>query len=146
MMSLDWILTKTQANQLNCERNSVENSACGISNRVFKICYMEKMTAISSNSFTISATKDNRMEVLSFQKTRKFSIFLSGFKKIFHSRRFSLLTTAYHCSIKVISKDNFRSLNHLKSLLLGGNHIEKIKSSTLEDLTSLEFLDLGENY
>lgn len=50
--------------------------------------------------------------------------------------------SASHCTIKTISKDNFKNLNKLKELHLRDNLIEKIYGNTFEDLVALEQLNL----
>lgn len=53
---------------------------------------------------------------------------------------------AAECNIKAISKENFRKLVHLVELLLLRNKIEVILRDTFEDLTSLERIDLREEF
>lgn len=50
---------------------------------------------------------------------------------------------AQYCSIKTISKVNFKNLKKLRVLALTNNKIERIDDDTFEDLTSLEQLGLG---
>lgn len=48
------------------------------------------------------------------------------------------------CSIKAISKANFKKMGNLRTLWLGYNQIEEIHRGTFEDLKSLKSLFLGE--
>lgn len=50
---------------------------------------------------------------------------------------------ASYCSIKTISRDNFKNLSKLRGLGLQGNQIEKISSDTFDDLTALQILWLS---
>lgn len=50
---------------------------------------------------------------------------------------------AVNCSIKALSKTNFRNLNRFNALYLRWNQIEKIASDTFQDLVSLKHLGLG---
>lgn len=51
--------------------------------------------------------------------------------------------TAFQCSVKTISKKNFKRLNKLSCLELNDNLIESIPSNTFEDLISLMKLNLS---
>jgi Leucine rich repeat len=50
---------------------------------------------------------------------------------------------ASKCSIKEISKENFKGLSKLKILWLHHNFIERVDSDTFQDLSSLQVLVLG---
>lgn len=54
--------------------------------------------------------------------------------------------SAAKCSVKEISKANFKNMKNLKALWLHDNRIEKIESDTFDDLKSLETLDLCKKF
>lgn len=99
---------------------------------------MDQTTSIDAADVTIS-TRNNSIKALVLQDNKK--IF---FLPVRVGEKFPNLQgyTAYGCSIKVISRENFETLGNLEYLELGGNQIETISSDTFSSLKNLENLML----
>lgn len=130
------LVTTTNAKEVECERVSDFNS--GGSFGSVKTCFMDKKTTIDTPNVTFS-TRDNSIGAISFRYNNKIK-----FLPIKVDEKFPNLLSvqAVRCSIKEISKLNFKGLSKLTFLDLSSNQIEKIASETFEDLTSLEELYL----
>lgn len=105
-----------------------------------KICWMNGTTSIDTPAVSVS-TRDESINVLYFSWNQKIHHL-----PIKTSATYPNLLALYagYCSITNISRQNFRGLSSLKSLILQGNQIEKIASGVFKDLTNLERLYLGE--
>lgn len=99
-----------------------------------KTCLMRETTVINEADVTI-ATNDESIGGLSLYSNRKIKFLpVQVGEKLPNLLGYS----AYSCSIKTISKENFAGLNKLKVLYLNGNQIEKVNRNTFEGLVSLE--------
>lgn len=96
---------------------------------------------IDGAGFTINSELDILVFGLSFWSNKGISFLPVDVYKIFPHL---VDMSAAGCSLKSISKENFRGLRELQLLLLYQNEIESFAADTFEDLTSLEELDLGE--
>lgn len=104
---------------------------------------MTESTSIDSYGFTITSNRDETITGLDLESNK--NIF---FLPIRVDRSFSKLVAynANGCSLKSLSKENFKNLRFLKQLWLGENEIEKIYSDTFVDLSSLEDLALCKTF
>lgn len=127
------LLTQICANKVPCER-IVEIF------ELHKTCFMDSVTKIDSLQFEISSERDENVTKISLYGNKNV-IYLP----ISVSEKFPLLTEliAWQCSVKEISKENFKNLYKLQRLDLDENQITKIQSETFEDLMGLEVLRLG---
>lgn len=105
-----------------------------------KVCLMTIKTSIDTPNVTVS-TQDPIVTDLA----------LSGNVKIFYlpeliDRNFPNLIryNAIMCSVKELSRKNFKGLSKLQILFLTSNEIKKINKDTFEDLKALQYLDLCE--
>lgn len=104
---------------------------------------MPGRTKIDSEEFTILSTGEpTNLSILglSFYSNKQIS-----FLPVQVDVTFPKLVgySAGSCSIKTISKTNFKNLRNLKDLSLRMNQIETIENDTFEDLIALEVLWLG---
>lgn len=118
--------------QIPCEIIEIEDQ---------KTCSVPETTGIESFNFTISARRDSTIERLQFRN--KNIIFLPT--RV--DKNFPNLKTydAFDCSIKSISRENFRNLFKLIILNLNTNNISEISSDAFNDLSELSILILGKN-
>lgn len=100
---------------------------------------MEPNTAIDSDDYEIEA--DPAINDLIFSNNKKIEHLPVEVAITFPVLNFY---SARNCSIKTIAKIHFKGLTFLKTLNLGENQIETIRSNTFEDLVSLTNLVLGE--
>lgn len=108
-----------------------------------KTCFMNRTTSIHSTGTTIASTRDGGIEVLMFDGNKKiFYLPKNSYQNFPNLMQYS----AWSCSIKSISKDNFKNLSKLKMLYLNLNQIERINSDTFVDLPSLEQVFLRNNF
>lgn len=106
-----------------------------------KTCSMFGGAMIDSPEFTIKSAKDETVTGLFFFANPRVS-FLPV--KVYESFPNLIGYLANGCSIRKISKENFKNLSKLKMLGLSINQIQTIPSNAFEDLTSLQELYLGE--
>lgn len=125
-----------QTKTITCE--SVENRALS---GIRKTCSIGETTAIDSTGYTFSSTSKSTVEALTFNYNKKVEFLPENVAATFPNL---LAFNAEICSIKSISKNNFKDLNKLKSLNLASNQISAIFRGTFDDLASLTRLDLGE--
>lgn len=106
-----------------------------------RTCFMSNTTVINSHGVVLGSEKDETIKWISFSTNKKIE-----YLPVLVSVKFPNLTCymAYRCSIKAISRDNFRDMIHLSLLYLYSNQIEEIKSETFLDLKKLTVLLLGE--
>lgn len=99
-----------------------------------------KKTTIDEVNVIIS-TNDNTVKALELE-TNKNIFFLPV--KVAENFPNLVGYSAWECSLKEISKENFAGLNKLKILELSRNAIEAIADDTFADLTDLSYLYLCE--
>lgn len=105
-----------------------------------KTCFMSNTTVINSPAVVLGSEKDETIKWISFSTNKKIE-----YLPVSVSVKYTNLTCymAYRCSIKAISRENFRDMSHLSLLYLYSNQIEEIKSETFLDLKKLSVLLLG---
>lgn len=103
-------------------------------------CLMNRMTSIHSENLRISAKRRDFIKGLNLFRNQRIQ-FLPVYINLKFPKIIRLEATG--CSINKISKDNFQGLFQLYELNLDENFIEKIRSDTFEDLTSLKYIHLG---
>jgi hypothetical protein len=98
---------------------------------------MKFKTSIDVEGATFSAPKDDSIKALNFWYNTKIK-----FLPVRVAETFPSLTAymAAGCSLKKISKENFRNMDRLKLLWLQNNQITIINGNTFEDLHELEQL------
>lgn len=106
-----------------------------------KSCFMQNLTAIDSLGFTISSPRDETLEVLRLYDNKKIQFLPEEVYKQFPNL---FMYKAYNCSIKEVSKINFKLLPKLRLLDLSRNQIERIESNTFEDLAAVQMISLCE--
>lgn len=109
-----------------------------------KTCFMTKKSMnISTGSKVLTATSDNSTIVTAITFRRNHKIVCLP-EKVHET--FPKLTaySASSCAIKILARQHFEGLIHLKVLLLYGNYISIISNDAFADLKSLEVLDLSE--
>lgn len=104
-----------------------------------KICYMDVTTTIDTYGDTISPRKTEPM-ALKFELNKKIFYLPTNLHQTFPQLKFYY---ASDCSIKSVTKENFKSLAKLTMLNLSANKIKTFKVDTFDDLKSLELLSIG---
>lgn len=125
-----------QAKQVSCE-SVIEDTWEQIG--TVKTCYMRQTTLIDSPGVAI--THHETIDGIYFGGNKKIFFLPEYFVEMFLNLK---IYAAHFCSIREVSKLNFRRLARLKVLFLHRNQIEKITSDTFEDLASLKELYLCE--
>jgi Leucine-rich repeat (LRR) protein len=125
------------AKEVSCERTSYNYAKWGFVLK--KVCWMNTTTSINSREATISL-RDEAITGLNLYFNKKV-VFLP--KKIAEVFPNLLVINAQNCSLKEVTKENFKDLKSLTHLVLKNNRIEAIADSTFEDLTNLKILFLG---
>lgn len=127
-----------QTKTLTCE--SVSNGDwTGTVNGARKTCWMFETTAIDSTGYTFSSTTESAVEAMSFKHNKKIEFLPENVAAVFPNL---LAWDAKNCSIKTISKENFKELDKLLVLVLMGNQIATIFRGTFDGLVSLKALEL----
>lgn len=126
-----------EAREVSCEeiKNTAWSNSLGTVSTV-RTCFMDKKTIIDAPDVTIS-TRDDTIQGLTFIYNKNIYHLPIGVGEKFPNL---LAYSNYDCSIKEISKQNFKGLSKLKYLSMGANMIVRIASDTFSDLTSLEVL------
>lgn len=109
-------------------------------------CLMNDTTAILINDTRVTFEKptiDTMVTKIFFRNNKKIELLPEGgwIKSLPNVRIFD----ARNCSIKIISRKNFKELPKLYWLQLERNNIEIVNSDTFHDLVILEYIDLGSN-
>lgn len=107
-----------------------------------KTCIMNNFTTIKSQGFTIGSARNETVSGMTFWGNRNISFLPDDVHKKFPNLK---IFFAQNCSIKAISKDNFKNLTKLIFLSLSDNQIKTIRYDVFNDLTSLDHIELGEN-
>lgn len=126
----------SEAQEVTCGRFNVSGWSFG----VVKTCYVKTSTVIDAKDFKISTPRDETVEALWLGENKNILYLPLG-----ASERFPNLLgySANFCSIKVVKKEHFQSLNKIKKIYLSANLIETIYFDTFKDLNSLEEIHLG---
>jgi leucine-rich repeat and immunoglobulin-like domain-containing nogo receptor-interacting protein len=106
-----------------------------------KECHMFYTTSIESPNITMF-TRDNSMETLAMEHNKKI-FYLPN--KIGDAYPNLIILRAANCSIKEISRQNFKIMTELKEMHLNLNQIEKIATGAFKDLKKLELINLCYN-
>lgn len=104
-------------------------------------CVMAATTVINSVGFLITTPHNDSVEGFLSIFNKKIEYLPDNMADKFPNLVF---IQAQDCSIKSISKQNFKNLKHLRFLALIQNNITKIESDTFMDLVALEELWLSE--
>lgn len=101
------------------------------------VCWMEKSTSINTTGTSITRSRIETVEGLSFGGNRNISVLPENVANSFPN-----LTVYYAgiCSITEVSKIHFKDLSKLRYLSLTYNRIKSIATDTFEDLKELEYL------
>jgi Leucine rich repeat len=102
-------------------------------------CYMERTFVIDKDNFTV-ATHNESISGYSLSLNQNVTFLPIEVSQAFPNL---IVYAADRCSIKNLTKSNFKCLRKLTSLSLTFNQIEKINSVTFQDLTSLRYLVLS---
>lgn len=129
-------LPLAHAQQILCEKFQPLTSYIG----EHQSCSMREFTVISAPNCSL-AERNELVEGLNFDGNKKISYLPLHVSANFPNL---LVLTADSCFVIAITGDNLKNLNKLEELWLYGNLIERIDSDTFKDLTSLEWLNLGE--
>jgi Leucine rich repeat len=104
------------------------------------LCEMTYKTSINTSDETISITRNESLNGLSFFNNKKmFNLPVNVAEKFPNI----VIYTAGGCSLKEVLYKNFKSLYKLKGLNLQQNQIEKITSDTFVDLKELVWIYLS---
>lgn len=139
ILLLEIFAREAAAKEVSCESNRSWNWGYPVGNQ--KTCFIEEIT-IDSQGFSIASAEDEATGGIYFEENKQVSYLPVNVHKIFPNL---MGLSAAECSIKTLTKENFKNLKKLKELKLRYNQIEIIQNDVFEDLTSLEELDLGEN-
>lgn len=126
------------AKEVACERVNDDDWYGNVG--TVKTCFMDQMTAIDTNDVNVS-TRDDSVGGLDLSNNK--NIFYLPLK-VGENFPNLIVYAAPDCSIKEISKDNFKGLTKLKYLGLGGNHLETIANEIFSEIQSLQVLYMGE--
>lgn len=105
-----------------------------------RTCRVSMTKSITSPGFSLPVTKDETVKGLEFFGNVNISYLPENVAEVFPNL---VGYGAGNCSIKSIRKANFEGLTNLKELLLFENFIETIPNNIFDNLTSLEFINLG---
>lgn len=107
-----------------------------------KVCFMNQSTVITSPTTFIALQENRNTNLLTFNGNRKIHFLPENIQGSFPNLK---EIDANECSIKEISRQNFKHLKQLMKLKLRGNELVKIPKNCFEDLVALEVLDLRKN-
>lgn len=100
---------------------------------------MKKTTVIDSTGITFSPERNDSIRGIDFSDNKKIHYLPFKLHKTFPKL---LVFAASSCSIKAISRENFKNLKVLRGLWLRNNQIETIPSNAFQDLISIDDIDL----
>lgn len=103
-------------------------------------CNMNNISIINSPNFVMADMKDEQLKFINFFGNEKVEYLLY---KIYMQFPNLMRISAYECSIKQISKQNFENLIRLEQINLRQNLILKIYGDTFKGLESLRLVDLS---
>lgn len=136
ILSVLQIYAETSSSEVSCE--SIIDFSWGYAGK-HKTCDMDGTTKIDTFGFVMASSKDESIAAIQLARNKKIFFLPEKVNEKFPNL---VLYSANECSIKEISKVNFKGMKLLKSLYLYHNFIEKIPSDTFEDLNSLKELEL----
>jgi Leucine-rich repeat (LRR) protein len=125
------------AKKVSCERISYNYTKWSFVLK--KVCWMNTTTSINSQRVTMSS-RDEAITGLNLYFNKKIIFMPKKIAEVFPNL---LVINAQSCSLKEVTKENFKDLRSLTHLVLKNNRIEAIADSTFEDLTNLKILFLG---
>lgn len=105
-----------------------------------KTCKMDS-TVIESTEFLITSNRDETVGGFIADNNEKLEHLPSNLGEKFQNL---LALEVYECSLKEITKENFKGLNQLQTLFLAFNQIETIDDDTFDYITTTEEIVLGE--
>lgn len=135
VIAIERLTTEIQA-QVSCE--SLGSTNYWREFKPAKTCKMDRTTLINSAGYHMT-TRDATVENFYFSHNKKIHYLPEDFSEMFPHL---IVIMAQECSIKTISKQNFRNLTMLRGLSLRGNQIELIERGTFDEVVSLEYLSL----
>lgn len=104
-------------------------------------CCDNPSIVINSTDFLITSTRDESVEGFGAWYNRKIEYLPSNLGETYPN----LVGMQFgHCSIKAITKKNFKFLNKLRQLLLRDNQIGVIADDTFDYIPVVETIHLGE--
>lgn len=116
-----------------------ENRIIGWAHGIFQTCIIDR--PIDVDDMKIRNIYDTATHGLWFKKNDDVKYLPIELSKSFPKLK---MLDANSCSIKKISKTNFKGLKELSGLFLDDNLIVAIHSDTFKDLTSLQWLSISE--
>lgn len=105
-----------------------------------KICYLSP-TFINSTDYLNASYRDETVEAIDALRNRKIDYLPRNIGEFFPN---IVALDAAHCSIKEITKENFKGLSKLRLLRLASNKIEKIDDDAFEYIPAVEQIWLSE--
>jgi hypothetical protein len=126
------------AREVSCIK--VSNHTWGQPVMWLKTCEIKVSAVIDAFGAKMASDHDESMEGLNFTMNKNISFLPEHVAEKFPNL---LVFDAGFCTIRNISKKNFKDLRKLKFLILNNNAIVKIAIDTFEDLIDLESLDMG---
>lgn len=133
-------LGQATSKSIVCEKNEDISGKSTVNS--LKDCIMKFSTTIASPEIYI-LPKDSSVKILNFNNNKNISFLPVKVDETFPNL---VEYQASSCSLKSVSKINFKNLRKVKELHLGANQIEIISSDTFDDLISMKRLGLGLYY
>lgn len=133
------LIAIVNAKEVSCERFGDADFYWSGSRYPLKTCLMDKSTTIKESDSKI-LTRDETVLGLLLDSNKNIIYLPIGVAEKFPTLQ---AYDAWACSIKVVSKINFKALKKLKRLCLSSNQIETIPTDAFSDLIELEHLSLG---
>lgn len=142
MLSLPLVCV-TASKEINCESlNFIDwGEDWGQVGRV-KSCIMDDLTSIEEPNVKISSAYDRYVKGLNFAHNKQIFNLPDNVAENFPNL---LAYSAWDCSVKEITNNDFKGLTKLIRLALDDNQIEKVASKAFDDLENLRTLWLGKN-
>lgn len=130
------VCNAVEAKEIMCE--SVTESYLDYIGKL-KNCRMYSQSVLNEPNMTFKENDESITGIL-FDRNKKIAHLPVKIDESFPSL---MGYSAYACSIKGISKANFKGLNKLRYLSLQRNMIEIVPSDSFDDLLNLEYLKLS---
>lgn len=100
-----------------------------------------RSTVIDSKDFLITSDRDVTVEYFNAEDNMKNEYLPTNIGETFPNL---LGLNAHNCSIKEITRENFRGLNKLRTLILANNQIETIEDDTFDFIPAVRGIFLSE--